>query len=274
MSVDLQRIRAFQFWLWEYTRRNVVYRGKYDLLQTCQKTSPEIEKQAIFIPPMGVVKEEAERREQAFTLHSKLCGDFRKYFGRTPRDYREGASSQDLLQQIARGDRNIYRIDENDFSVPQFGFEVMESNAEDLLVRIPLESDHELVLCALKLRLQWMKEGEGFSNDVIRDAYHELMTLHFTKTARLSRKWEGAVSRAVGLWLWDHAHECGDRPTPCHGTLNKAIEAFFALPHDGKVSLADALSQGEARWDETTLRKNYSQTSRCINMLEILPLRK
>lgn len=286
----------YEFWLWEYQRRNENYRNDIQKLvemyferSNAHLTKPNTSSQlsciqgqqfnsnhlSIAIPEHATPSPDSIQAEIPPAYANKifrqyiygLCPDIVPKFidkhKRVPKLFNDGHSGEDLIKVCCLSDSEI-RFEFSEFHTPRLHCKVQRDIELDTYhVSFPCTTKQDLV--ALEIKYLLLLDAKNTSCDVatlqdeLHNSYIEIVRWWAMQSYK-SRLTIKNPPRAVGLWLWD-AQEIGKL------SQSKAIEKFFE-----KFTESNLFSLHRQFNDQDNLRKLFKKTKACIANSSVLPL--
>lgn len=253
-------VEFYQFWAWEYAKRNPDYRK--------------------YVAQIEQIEELAVGEGDASAIEVE-CSD---RFGYSPSAFDwSPVSSTEILECILRNEKLpshmisraglSMKVRALKFREKEKGRRVVESEGQkwedyDALVAIDLSASNESILQELDLLrgiLGTIEANERGESAEFRQE-DEYLIARFNIQARKSVSFDpgSPQSRAVGLWLWDSIYGELDGRPPKHGAIIEAIRAF--------KSQFDYAALGYAASESDVFRKLIRCTVNCIDKAEVLRL--
>jgi len=292
MSNIAQGLVQYEFWRWEYQRRNPFYRDAVnklaDVISSRIKndnsyycvTLPDLLDsdvhidRAVRLIRTPFITGEAIRDS---SLLSYITPDefleFVKANKRLPTFHRDGFSGQELVES-----GTIEEISSSFspalFHVPSFYIDFGNTVEHEKSIKLVVPLDVEIEVLRLELscihaifaasgEIHYMEQSDATPLSLsVRESMNALRAWWREKRSNRRARY-ASLPRAVGLWLYDYCELEGASAT-------KAVEAFLEKYLDDTGSCRF----GRQFDDDHLLMKLLSTTRKCVETIEVLPIRR
>jgi len=284
-------VKIWDFWLWEYQRRNLKYREDFD--RFCRFREHHVEEltrdgklSADFWNKHGlnvdalrlrVIKEEfidntivdkefrkkcIEAKRDIFLLLKIFVGSH----GIMPKDYNDGPNSKDILEKAKANDIAFFANSEI-VRYPKLSSKVLRSSGKKVIVELDLSQTIKVVLAEIEKiffdEKTADKEDDLFGESkYVFDAWEKLRKIElkasFGNTKKKRRIRADILPRAFGLCLYDNVGK----------NKSKGVAEFA----QNIVQNDTVLSMKKSKNDDSHLFKLMENARECVKKVQIIPL--
>jgi hypothetical protein len=292
-----QNLIDYEFWLWEYQRRNELYasdtkeiiaealKNYHDLRnnslpssvlptslagnpqQSCFAASPaglsDKSNVAVTINMPTSTIEFPQKTFQIFIhcANSKSIREFIAKHKRFPRQISNGYPGESLIKTCVIEDRKL-AFDIKDFHVPQLvsTFECDE-NSKMCKMAFPATCDPDLVAKEAKYFLAYESDKELDQLGFVKSQQYFIELIEFWVRSKANKRLTVKNQpRAIGIWLWEKQIREGLSQA-------KTIKAF-----DEQFGESEVTTRCKQFLEEANIRKILIKTIDCIRTAQVLPL--